>query len=71
VEGTLFKVHRFFLERDSEGFRKIFESLPPAGNGSAPVVISPPGLVKVELEALLCFYYDGYDYSFVVPLTIT
>jgi len=60
--GRLFKVHQYFLKRDSEVFRDMF-ACPPENAGeegrSEETAISLPGVTVRELECLLAFLYDG------------
>ncbi|CCL99367.1 uncharacterized protein FIBRA_01385 [Fibroporia radiculosa] len=58
----LFKVHRYFLERDSEFFRDMFSC--PLGGASVEgeteeSAIALPGVTRFELECLLSFLYNG------------
>jgi hypothetical protein len=64
VEGQKYKVHRYFLTRESEFFADLF-SLPPPGDsasveGSDEHPISVPGTSTKEFENLLRFFYFGY-----------
>jgi hypothetical protein len=61
VDSTLFKVHRFFLERDSEKFRQVINE-PPAGTDGLTNSTAIPldGVCKDEFVALLDFFYNGY-----------
>ncbi|KZT64219.1 hypothetical protein DAEQUDRAFT_773916 [Daedalea quercina L-15889] len=66
-EEHLFKVHRYFLERDSELFRGMFACPPtqPGANteGQAEeTAIHLPCVTPFELECLMSFLYEGmYD----------
>ncbi|KAG1888977.1 uncharacterized protein F5891DRAFT_947212 [Suillus fuscotomentosus] len=62
VDGVLFRVHRFFLQRESDVFRTMFVC-PPTQDGpegltdDKPIVL--PEVTVAEFEALLKFLYDG------------
>lgn len=62
VENTFFKVHRYFLARESEVFRMMF-SCPNPGDGqegmdnSKPIYL--PGITCQQFEVLLDFLYEG------------
>ncbi|KAG2159340.1 uncharacterized protein EDB93DRAFT_1115134 [Suillus bovinus] len=62
VDGVLFRVHRFFLQRESDVFRTMFVC-PPTQDGpeglsdDKPIVL--PDVTVAEFEALLKFLYDG------------
>lgn len=59
----LFRVHRFFLQRESDVFRTMFVC-PPTQDGpeglsdDKPIVL--PEVTVAEFEGLLKFLYDGY-----------
>ncbi|OAX42256.1 hypothetical protein K503DRAFT_683751 [Rhizopogon vinicolor AM-OR11-026] len=61
VEGILFRVHRFFLQRESDVFRTMFVC-PPTLDGpegrtdDRPIVL--PEVTVAEFECLLKFLYD-------------
>lgn len=63
VENTLFKVHRYFLARESDIFGVMFQL--PAGQGAAedgrndeqPITL--PGVTVEEFKCLLDFFYHG------------
>ncbi|KAG1888405.1 hypothetical protein F4604DRAFT_1674745 [Suillus subluteus] len=63
VDGVLFRVHRFFLQRESDVFRTMFVC-PPTPDGpdgisdDKPIVL--PEVTVAEFEGLLKFLYDGY-----------
>jgi len=54
VEGCLFRVHRFFLDRES----KIFPKASGLGNGSEVIELES-GVTRFEFESLLNFIYNG------------
>ncbi|KAG2134781.1 hypothetical protein DEU56DRAFT_888374 [Suillus clintonianus] len=62
VDGVLFRVHRFFLQRESDVFRTMFVC-PPTQDGpegqsdDRPIVL--PEVTVAEFECLLKFLYDG------------
>lgn len=62
VDGVLFRVHRFFLQRESDVFRTMFVC-PPTQDGpeglsdDKPIVL--PEVTVAEFEGLLKFLYDG------------
>jgi len=62
VENTFFKVHRYFLVRESEVFRVMF-SCPSPGDGQEGMddgkPIHLPGTTCQQFEALLDFFYEG------------
>lgn len=64
-KDRLFRVHRYFLERDSEVFRGMFSCSPGsdvAEGQSDETAIPLPGVTVQELESLLSFLYEGmYD----------
>ncbi|KAG2347186.1 hypothetical protein BDR05DRAFT_877413 [Suillus weaverae] len=61
VDGVLFRVHRFFLQRESDVFRTMFVC-PPTQDGpeglsdDKPIVL--PEVTVAEFEGLLKFLYD-------------
>jgi len=64
VDGEKYKIHRYFLTRESEFFRDLF-SLPQPGEstnveGSDDNPIQVPGTPTLEFENLLRFFYFGY-----------
>ena len=63
VDGEKYKIHRYFLTRESEFFRDLF-SLPqpesPNAEGSDDNPIQVPETPTVEFENLLRFFYFGY-----------
>ena len=62
VENTFFKVHRYYLTRESEVFRTMF-SCPSSEHGQEGVddskPIHLPGVTSRQFEALLDFFYEG------------
>ena len=65
VEGQTYKIHRYFLTRESQFFNDLF-SLPPSGDsasieGSDSNPITVPGTPVNEIENLLRFFYFGYE----------
>ncbi|OCH94658.1 hypothetical protein OBBRIDRAFT_103898 [Obba rivulosa] len=65
AEHTLFRVHRYFLGRDSEFFRGLFLCPPGKGGAEGKTEQSPIELYHVtafEFECLIDFLYNGmYD----------
>ena len=61
MENTLFRVHRYFLERDSTYFKDFFqrELVMGAGKTDRSAIILPD-VSKREFECLLHFLYHGY-----------
>ncbi|KAL0575850.1 proteasome regulatory particle base subunit rpn10 [Marasmius crinis-equi] len=65
VEDRLrFDVHRHFLQRDSEFFKRMLSGRPNAPDGTYYV----PGLKIYQFESLLDFFYDGM--YFISPATM-
>jgi len=71
VDGTLFRVHKYYFTRESQIFADMF-SLPVGGAGgssgttegksdSSPIEI--PEVTKQEMESFLGFVYFGYVLS--------
>ncbi|KAI0340267.1 hypothetical protein BDW22DRAFT_1303859, partial [Trametopsis cervina] len=58
VQSTLFKVHRYFLSRQSEVFETMFK-LPPGDDNAKEEIIYVPDVTVTEFEALLKFCYHG------------
>ncbi|TFY62874.1 hypothetical protein EVJ58_g3589 [Rhodofomes roseus] len=61
-EGHLFRVHRYFLERDSELFRGMFACPPTEASSEGQTeetAIHLPDVTPFELECLLSFLYEG------------
>lgn len=62
VADTFFKVHRYYLTRESEVFRTMF-SCPSSEDGQEGVddskPIHLPGVTSRQFEALLEFFYEG------------
>lgn len=59
VEGILFRVHRFFFERESEYFQRAFEAAGPQGDGHSDRAAFRLDGVKVsEFEKLLWVFYN-------------
>ncbi|EMD36831.1 hypothetical protein CERSUDRAFT_95106 [Gelatoporia subvermispora B] len=66
VEDTLFKVHRFFLQRDSEVFHGMFSCPPGKGGAEGKTEARPIVLEQVtvfEFECLIDFIYNGMYHS--------
>ncbi|OBZ76035.1 hypothetical protein A0H81_03087 [Grifola frondosa] len=63
VEGCLFRVHRYFLERDSEFFHQLFQGLHDGVTGRTDeTAIKLDNVTQREFECLLNFLYHGiYD----------
>lgn len=63
VEDCYFKVHTYFLQRDSEVFRTMFACPPgdaePEGRTKETAIVLP-GVTKFEMASLLRFFYHGY-----------
>lgn len=63
VEDQLFKVHRYFLSRESQVFHWMF-ACPPRGDGqegdSDDKPIRLPNVTPKEFESLLDFFYKKY-----------
>ncbi|KAF7972116.1 hypothetical protein HWV62_18828 [Athelia sp. TMB] len=55
VENCLFKVHRFFLDRESANF--------PRGVGSTAQPIDLDGVTRFEFKSLMNFFYHGMHNS--------
>lgn len=55
VHGRLYKVHRYFLERDSLFLRGALSTV--QGTQSQPIELH--GVSNQEFESLLDFFYDG------------
>ncbi|KZT07588.1 uncharacterized protein LAESUDRAFT_724539 [Laetiporus sulphureus 93-53] len=68
-EEIIYKVHRYFLERDSEIFRTMFSCPPVNGvseGDSEDTAILLPEVTQEEIDTLLSFLYHGMyglDYS--------
>ena len=65
VEGQTYKIHRYFLTRESEFFKDLF-SLPQPGDstnveGSDNNPIEVPETPINEIENLFRFFYFGYE----------
>lgn len=64
VEDRLFRIHQFFLARDSEFFRGLFACPPPPGEdvegGSDEKAIRLEGVTVEEFRCLLRFFYDRF-----------
>jgi hypothetical protein len=67
TEDNLFRIHRYFFERESSKFQELFKRPPPPGKkpiGSSPEVpIMLPDISTEELEQFLWVIYNPY----VVP----
>ena len=63
VENTLFKVHRYYLTRESEVFRTMFSCPSSSEHGQEGVddskPIHLPGVTSRQFEALLEFFYGS------------
>jgi len=71
VDHRLFKVHRHFLERESEIFRWMFLCPPrPEGaeGGTDDNPIPLPGVTRYEFMTLLDFFYKGMHDDFRLSL---
>jgi hypothetical protein len=69
---VLFRVHRFFLQRESDVFRTMFvcpptEDGPEGRTDDRPIVL--PEVTVAEFESLLKFLYDRYT-SQILPYLI-
>lgn len=64
VENTLFKVHRYFLARESSIFNNMFTLPEPVDDDRDKAekgqVVKLPEVTVREIEALMTFFYDGY-----------
>ncbi|TBU30398.1 hypothetical protein BD311DRAFT_659303 [Dichomitus squalens] len=74
VENTLFRIHRYFLERDSAYFKDFFqrELVMGAGKTDRSAIILPD-VSKREFECLLYFLYHGYvfpQYDSILDLVL-
>ncbi|KAG0697423.1 hypothetical protein DFH29DRAFT_946411 [Suillus ampliporus] len=59
IAGTLFRVHKYFFERESEYFRQAFETAMPQGDGHSDQAAFRLDDVKVsEFERLLWVFYN-------------
>ena len=58
VEGTIFRVHRYFLDRECSDF--------PRTTNRADGVIELKGATQLEFESLLDLFYEGYVYFFLL-----
>jgi hypothetical protein len=72
VDGQTYKIHRYFLTRESEFFKDLF-SLPPPGDsasveGSDDNPIRVPETPTMEFENLLRFFYFGMHDDYVPSL---
>lgn len=73
VDEKKYKIHRYFLTRESEFFNDLF-SLPQSGDsatveGSDASPIKLPETPKAEIENLLQFFYFGMHDDYVASLT--
>ena len=62
MEDTLFRVHRYYLTRESQIFADMF-SLPVSETAEGNTDSSPiriPGVTVKEMESFLTFMYFGY-----------
>ena len=68
MEGQTYKIHRYFLTRESEFFKDLFSLPQPGDSESASVEGSDNNPIKVsgtptnEFENLLRFFYFGYGH---------
>lgn len=66
VESCYFKVHRYFLRRDSQVFRDLFMcpsgASEPEGRTKETAIVLP-GVTKYEMSCLLKFLYHGFVYQ--------
>ena len=76
MEGQTYKIHRYFLTRESEFFEDLF-SLPQPGDSEAASVegsdnnpIKVSGTPTNEFENLLRFFYFGYG-RVIEPVLMT
>ena len=60
MQGVLFKVHRYFLQRDSDTFGREFGGAEAEAGRSDVTAFVFSNLDKEEFVALLDFYYYGY-----------
>ena len=58
VEGTIFRVHRYFLDRECSDF--------PRTTKRADGVIELKGVTQLEFESLLDLFYEGYVYFLLI-----
>ena len=65
MEGQKYKIHRYFLTRESEFFKDLFSLPQPEDStsveGSDNNPINVPGTPTNEFENLLRFFYFGYE----------
>ena len=60
VENTLFRIHRYFLERDSAFFKEFFQRTMANGAGKTDEsAIRLDDVSRREFECLLQFLYHG------------
>ncbi|KAI0340266.1 hypothetical protein BDW22DRAFT_1430882 [Trametopsis cervina] len=63
VERRLYRVHKYFLTRDSEFFRGMFACPPPPGEDAEGKYDTKPitlhGVTQHEMRCLLRFFYDS------------
>lgn len=62
VEDTHYKVHRYFLTRESSVFKAMFDCPHPAEGQDGESDKKPiclPGVSCAEFEALVDFFYNG------------
>jgi hypothetical protein len=60
VEGTVFRVHRYFLDRECSNF--------PRTTNRADGMIELEGVTKLEFESLLDLFYEGKPNEKFLPL---
>jgi len=59
VAGTVFRVHKYFFERESEYFREGFRTAGPQGDGQSDQAAFRLDDVKIsEFERLLWVFYN-------------
>lgn len=64
MEGALFRMHRYLLERESSYFRDVWSEDPLLGTSDDKAIILS-GLTVQEFECLLHFMYYGYVFRSV------
>lgn len=74
VENCYFKIHKYFLQRDSQVFRDLFSCPCPPGSAepegkTKETAVVLPGVTKYEMSCLLKFLYHGYVYAYLPSST--
>jgi len=75
AEGKKYKIHRYFLTRESEFFNDLFSLPQPVASTTASVEgsdddpIKLPETPRAEIENLLRFFYFGMHDDYVASLT--